>query len=100
MEHKRTIEIKPSGKHSTVQWKPTAQLQIKDISPEFLQALKVAAAQSGKTLKDFVVDSLCRQLLFPPVVVGGTKPGAEIVTRTAPGPNKYISSKGFRRGKQ
>ncbi len=48
-----------------------AQLQVKDISPEFLKALKVAAAQQGLTLKDFVLLTL-QVAILPPVVVGGT----------------------------
>jgi plasmid stability protein len=49
-----------------------AQLQIKDIPQEFLTALKVAAAQQGKSLKAFVCDTLTVATL-PPVVVGGTR---------------------------
>ncbi len=40
----------------------TEQLQIKDISPEFKRALKLAAAQRGVSLKKFVVDSLTEVL--------------------------------------
>jgi hypothetical protein len=51
------------------------QLQIKDISPEFKQALKLAAVQRGISLKQFVVDELTKALAFeqiPPASVGGT----------------------------
>jgi hypothetical protein len=57
------------------------QLQIKDISPEFKQALKLAAVQRGISLKQFVVDELTKALAaqqpiafeqIPPASVGGT----------------------------
>lgn len=35
-----------------------AAIQIKDVPDYFLRDLKVAAAQQGQTLKDFVVETL------------------------------------------
>lgn len=35
-----------------------AALQIKDVPPEFMQALKLAALRKRQTLREFVVDTL------------------------------------------
>lgn len=69
-----------------------AQLQIKDIPQEFLTALKIAAAQQGQTLKDFVLTSL-KTATLPPVVVGGTRGAGSARSDSAPVLRPPVGSK-------